>query len=116
MCDRGSLGGDLLSGDLLGNEPRSTLTPRTAYDVPIPSQTDILVIPEVRECCDECLSDRVTDFLGGLGLVHHPLSKRIITNIVSDTLAESIEFANLTFCQSGLIDGHNISFCRWGDD
>ena len=59
---------EVYSDYLLSNKPRSTPTLRTAYDIPLPSQAETLVILEVRECSDQCVSDRVTDFLGGLGL------------------------------------------------
>ncbi len=56
---------------------------------------------------------QVTDFLRGLGLRFHPLTECNICDIVSDTLAECVEFSDLAFIESGLFDGHYISFCGW---
>ena len=103
--------GDILSSDLLGNEPRSTSTLRTTYNVPLSSQAETLVVLEVRECSDQCVCNRVTVFLGWVGLGFHPLSECILSDIITDALAECIEFANLTFCQSGVVDRHYVSFC-----
>ena len=58
---------------------------------------------EVRKCRDRCACNRVTDFLGGLGLGFHPLSERSIGGIVTNTLAEWVEFPDLTFIERGLI-------------
>ena len=66
---------------------------------------------EVRKCGHQCFCDRVTDFLGGLGLGFYPLTECDICDIVTNALAECVEFADLTFIQSGLVYGHCGSFC-----
>jgi hypothetical protein len=91
------------SGHLRRNELRHTLTLRTTHDMTPITQLKTLVVVEVRKCRDRYVCNRVTKILRGLGLGFHPLSERSIGGIVTNTLAEWVEFPDLTFIERGLI-------------
>jgi hypothetical protein len=55
------------------------------------------VVLGVCGCSDKCVCDRVADFFGSLGLGRQPLAECIISDIITNTLTECIEFANLAF-------------------
>jgi hypothetical protein len=78
--------------------------------VSLGAQTEGLVILELVQCGDECVCNRVTDVFGCLRLSGHPLTECVLCDVVTDTLAKCVEFANLTLGQSGMVDGHRGSF------
>jgi len=95
---------------------RTPKLPYPSHDVSFITQLETLIVVEVRKCRDKCICNWVTDFLGDLGPGFHPLIECDICDIATNTLAERIEFTDLTFIQSGLVDGHGGSFYRWSCD
>ena len=74
--------------------------PRRNVLISLRTQTECLVILELVQCGHQCVCNRVTDVFGCLRLCGHPLTERILCDIVSKTFTKCVEFANLTLVQS----------------